>query len=450
MTAPIEVDVALIGAGSAGVNARRAVMAAGKSLVVFDPGPLGTTCASVGCMPSKLLIAAADHKHAVDKAADFGVEASATVDPVAVMTRVRRLRDQFVAKTVKGIARVGTPIPAAAKFVGPNLLEADGKQYRVGATIIATGSVPITPGPWKAAADVILTNEQVFELERLPASLLVVGAGAIGLELGQAMHRLGVRVHVLDVSGLLGGLDDPAMIEVVRRSLGIAMDLKHTLDKIEMTDAGVRVQFTGEDGSKHDDVWQYVLMAAGRAPRTAGLDLAAAGLDPLPPIDPATGRVGNSAVYMAGDVTGSKMILHEAAHEGVIAGTNAALHPEQAPEARKTPLGVVFTDPQIARVGERGEVAMSFDFANQSRAKVLGRNVGRMEIYANKDGTLTGALIVGPDAEHLAHLMAWIVQAGFDVDKAVTMPVYHPVLEEALQATFRRLKSKLKKLNDRA
>ncbi len=434
----VEVDVAIIGAGSAGLNARRAVMAAGKSLVLFDAGPLGTTCARVGCMPSKLLIAAAERAHSAKAAAEFGIETNVAVDSAAVMRRVRAMRDLFVSKTVKGIMATGAPIAAHAEFVGPNRLRAGGKEYQANAIVLASGSAPVTPSAWKEFDDVLLSSDDVFELERLPASLLVIGAGVIGLELGQAMHRLGVRVHILDVSGQLGGESDPDMIAAIRASLGVPMDLEHSLEAVERTDEGLRVRFKGEDGQRNDNVWQHVLITAGRTPRTAGLNLAAAGLDPLPAIDPETGRVGRSAVYVAGDVSGA-MIMHEAAHEGVIAGSNAALHPNAAPSTRKTPLGIVFTDPQIARVGHRSDLMTSFDFGAQARAKVMGRATGRLELYAKADGTLTGASIVGPDAEHLAHLVAWSVQAGFDAERALSMPFYHPTLEEALQGALRKL-----------
>ena len=430
------VDVAIIGAGTAGLNARRAALAAGASVAIFDPGPLGTTCARVGCMPSKVLIAAAEHAHEARRAGDFGVRTEVAVDPVAVMERVQRMRNMFVSKTRGGIERLGAPIAARARFVGPNTLEADGERYEADAIVLATGSRPVIPGPWAAAGDALLTNEEVFELERLPESLLVIGAGAVGLELGQAMHRLGVRVSVLDVSGTLAGLDDPALVDVVRDSLGVDLHLRHTLLSVEPSPDGVRVRFRGEDGAEHDDTWQHVLVAAGRAPRLDGLDLAAAGLDPLPTIDARTGRLGNSAVYIAGDVTGDRMLLHEAAHEGVIAGANAARHPHAASSERKTPLAIVFTDPQIAVVGRRGSVRGTLDFAFQSRAKVLGREAGRIEISAEPDGRLTGATIIGPDAEHLGHLLAWAVQAGFTVEQALAMPFYHPVLEEGLQSAL--------------
>ncbi len=439
------VDVAIIGAGTAGLNARREALDAGASVAIFDPGPLGTTCARVGCMPSKLLIAAAERAHSAEGAHELGVHAEVRVDPVGVMERVRRMRDMFVSKTVQGIERGGTPIRAHARFVGPTALEADGERYEARAVVLATGSRPVVPGPWKAVGDALLTTDQIFELERLPESLLVVGAGVVGLELGQAMHRLGVRVRVLDIEGTLGGLHDPHLVKILSDAVGMQLHLRHELQSVEQVDGGVRVRFIDEAGHQHDETWQKVLVAAGRAPRTEGLCLAAAGLEPLPAADPETGRLGDHAVYLAGDVTGSRMILHEAAHEGSIAGANAARHPNVVRSPRKTPLSLVFTDPQVAVVGHRGDLVGALDFAFQARAKVLAREAGRLELYADVHGKLTGATVIGPDAEHIGHLVAWAVQAGLDVDQALDMPFYHPVIEEGLQATLRQLQEQVQK-----
>ncbi len=434
-----QVDVAIIGAGSAGLNARRAVIAAGASFEIFDPGPLGTTCARVGCMPSKLLIAAAEAAHDAHKAKVFGVHADVQVEPAEVMARVRRMRDGFVSHTREGIDAVGPVVAKQARFIGPTSLEAGGERYDVKSVVIATGSEPVIPRPWLEFEREVLTTDEVFELPELPSSLLVVGAGIIGLELGQAMHRLGVRVTVLDVSGALAGLSDPEHVEIMRAHLGVDLHLRHQLQSIQRSEEGLRVRFVGDDGAARDDTWERVLIAAGRSPRLKGLDLAAAGLDPLPEIDPLTGRLGDSAVFIAGDATGERMLLHEASYEGSVAGANAAMFPELSPQPRKTALGVVFTDPQIATVGERTAFVGTFDMTGQSRAKVMARNAGRIEVYANEDRRLTGATIIGPHAEHLGHLLAWAVEAGFDVDRALEMPFYHPVLEEGVRSALRDL-----------
>ena len=448
------VDVAIIGAGSAGLNAWRGATSAGASALMIDPGPLGTTCARVGCMPSKLLIAAAEAAHAVGRAAEFGVRVDhIDIDRRAVMERVRRMRDLFVRKTISGgtaSARDrGELIEARARFVGPNTLQAGDTVIEARAVVLATGSRPWLPPAWRDLGDRVITNDDVFELPELPDSLLVVGAGAIGLELGQAFARLGTRVTILDVVGRLAGLDDDAVHETAAALFGAELDihLRHDLLEATPTDDGVFVRFTGDDGAERAGTWERVLVAAGRRPKIEGLDLHAAGFDPLPPNDPATGRFGASHLFAAGDVTGSRMLLHEAAHEGRIAGANAArLHDVRAAD-RKTPLALVFTDPQVALVGlpareldpERHATG-ALDFAFQARAKVLDRAAGRLHVYGEVDtGRLVGASIVGPDAEHLGHLLAWAVQSGLTAAQASEMPFYHPVLEEGLEAALKDL-----------
>ncbi|MGD8907638.1 MAG: FAD-dependent oxidoreductase, partial [Gammaproteobacteria bacterium] len=191
-----QVDVAIIGAGTAGLNARRAVEREGGRPLLIESGPYGTTCARVGCMPSKLVIAAADVAHEIDGAARFGIRVPEyEVDGSAVMDRVRSERDRFAG----GVVRDTEALPEEqrlrghARFTGPTSLLVDNRvEVKARAVIIAAGSSPHIPPPFEGIRDRILTNDDVFELERLPSTLAVVGTGIIGLELGQALHRLGV------------------------------------------------------------------------------------------------------------------------------------------------------------------------------------------------------------------------------------------------------------------
>ena len=460
-TGPRSVDVAILGAGTAGLNAWKSATAAGASAVMIDPGPLGTTCARVGCMPSKLLIAAAEAADGVERAEEFGVRAGpVSIDPRAVMARVRKMRDLFVSKTVaRGTGRAreaGALIEGAARIVGRHAIEVGDQRIDARSIVLATGSRPWIPPPWRGLGDRGLTNDDLFELEQLPSSVLVIGAGAIGLELGQALSRLGVRVAILDVVGRLGALDDPEVHDVglglFRRELEI--HLRHELKLVELVDGGVRVRFVGEDGQPREAVWERILVAAGRRANVDELGLGTIGLDPLPAPDPRTGQVGDSDVFVAGDASGSRMLLHEAAHEGRIAGSNATRHAAgRAPleHQRKTPLALVFSDPQIALVGlnhasldPESHAVGGQDFAFQSRAKVLGRDAGRLHVYAEiTTGKLVGGAMVGPDAEHLGHLLAWAIEAGMTVQQAIEMPFYHPVLEEGFEGALRDLAAKV-------
>ena len=197
MTAsPSRVDVAIIGAGTGGLVARRTAKAAGASVLMIDPGPFGTTCARVGCMPSKLLIAAADAAHHARTAAQFGIEIpEVNVDGAAVMRRVQSERDRFVGfveDAIEDARKLGELRQGRAKITGPGRLTVDGTEaVAFNRLVVAAGSSPFVPPPFRGLEHLLLTNEDVFELEELPASLLVIGLGVVGLELGQAFAPVG-------------------------------------------------------------------------------------------------------------------------------------------------------------------------------------------------------------------------------------------------------------------
>ncbi len=214
---PIVTDVAVIGAGTAGLAAYRAAKAAGKRALLIEAGPYGTTCARVGCMPSKLLIAPAEAAHAVDRFGAFGLamDGPVRIDGKAVMARVKRERDRFVGFVMRGVDTIPPQdrIVGRARFVDATTLLVDERiTIKAARVVIATGSSPSYPAAWKALGERLVTNDDVFDWDGLPASVAVFGPGVIGLELGQALHRLGVRVKVFGRGGGIGPLADPALI----------------------------------------------------------------------------------------------------------------------------------------------------------------------------------------------------------------------------------------------
>ncbi|HET7134095.1 MAG TPA: dihydrolipoyl dehydrogenase, partial [Gammaproteobacteria bacterium] len=162
-------------------------------------------------------------------------------------------------------------------------------------------------------------------------------------------------------------------------------------------------------------------------------------------------QVGTSHIFIAGDVADDRPLLHEAADEGRIAGENAARFPDVRPGFRRAPLGVVFTDPQIAIVGggfaalrAHALVAGEVSFEDQGRSRVMLRNKGHLRVYADPTtGKFLGAEMVGPDAEHIGHLLSWALQAGMTVDQMLAMPFYHPVVQEGLRTALRDLAAKI-------
>ncbi len=465
------VDVAIIGAGTAGLNARRAAERAGKTAIMVDPGPLGTTCARVGCMPSKLLIAAAHAVHSAHEGDVFGFTSTVTVDGARVLERVRRERDRFVGfvleatdeheaggRLLRGRARVTAPGTLRVEAAGADIAELS---YR--ALVVATGSSPWTPPPYRDLGDRLLTTDQVFELPDLPKSLLVVGPGVIGLELGQAMHRLGVRTTIVGVDNLIGPLQDPILRAKARDVFSAELDLHlhHHLHGVDRLERGVRVRFTGADGKERAHTYEYVLAAAGRRPNLHGLGLEHEGVvlperGPLP-FDRHTMQLGETNVFLAGDVNNDRPLLHEAADEGQIAGANAARFPDVEVHPRRTPLGIVFTDPNIAVVGQTWDLHAcskhrigEVDYSRQGRARTMNQNKGWVRIYGEVGtGMLTGAEMVGPAVEHTAHLLAWAIQKHMTVGEALDMPFYHPVVEEGIRTALQDLHANLRVLRGR-
>jgi dihydrolipoamide dehydrogenase len=447
-------DVAVIGAGTAGIAAQAAAAKAGARAALIERGPGGTTCARVGCMPSKLLIEAARAAHDAREAGLFGVSAGEVrVDGAAVMRRVRAERDRFVASVRDGLARIPEELRLAgtARFADPTtLLVDDHTRVVAGAVVIATGSSPALPPPLRPVATRVLTTDSLFEIETLPESLAVLGAGPVGVEIAQAMARLGVRVTLLDPADAVGGTRDPKVAACAAELLGAEIDLRlgATVESAEAAGDGVRLTWRLDGGGQEGGTFARVLAAAGRPPNLSDLDLAAAGLDcdedGLPDFNPRTLQCGTTPVFIAGDANRERPVLHEAQRQGWIAGGNAARFPQVEAPPPWPAFALVFTDPEIAAVGGAfdpeaagGWVVGETSFADQGRARVMGRAAGLIRVYAEPDGRLVGAAMIGPGVEHLAHLMTVAVQEGWTAAAFLDRPFYHPTLEEGLQSAVK-------------
>jgi dihydrolipoamide dehydrogenase len=459
----LTVDVAIIGAGSAGMSAYRAALAHTDKVVVIESGHYGTTCARVGCMPSKLLIAAAEAAHAVAGAGRFGVLAAPPViDGRAVMQRVRSERDRFVGFVVDAVHAWPDAhrLSGHARFLSPHELEVGGHtRVTAGRIVIATGSSPAIPAGWREAlGERLIVNDDVFDWERLPESVAVAGPGVIGLELSMALARLGVRVRLFGRSNRVGPLTDPLVAAKARDIVAAALDTSLDAERIEPVRIGDRVRLSWhEDGARHEEEFDFLLAATGRKPNLQGLALQHAGIEVdawgIPHADRHTRRIGKSHIFIAGDAADDIALLHEAADEGRIAGDNAGRYPETIVRPRRTPLTVVFSDPQIAIAGEshgqlvqRGAdfVSGGASFDDQGRSRVMGRNLGLLQVYGERgSGRFLGAEMIGPAAEHIGHLLSWSVQHGLTVQQMLDSPFYHPVVEEGLRTALRELKDRL-------
>lgn len=468
-----DVDVAIIGAGTAGLSAWHAARQYSDSVVIIEGGEPGTTCARVGCMPSKLLIAAAESAHQAREAPGFGIATGRVeVNGDEVMARVRRKRDDFVESVLDSMQRIepDNHITGHARFEAPNTLRVgDDLRLHAKAIVIATGSRPHWPDAFDPAGDRLLDSDAVFDWEELPGSVAVFGPGSVGLELGQALARLGVRLRMFGKSGSLGPFQEPKLRDYAQRIFNeeFYLDTSAQIEAIERDGDQVVIRFLERgSGRRLTERFDYLLAATGRRPNLDRLDLQNAGLilddKGVPHYNRFTMQcrcaddvVDGCHVFIAGDASQELPLLHEANQQGRIAGHNAGRYPERRAGRRSTPLSIAFTDPQMATVGlSRDEAASRFgcdrvaeggaSFEDQGRAVVMRQNRGLMRLYAEHgSGQFLGAELFGPRVEHIAHLLAWALEQKMGVERMLEMPFYHPVVEEGLRSALRDLNSTL-------
>lgn len=446
-------DVIIIGAGTSGLAALREVRKRTENFLIINDGPYGTTCARVGCMPSKVLIEAAHAFHARHDLEAFGVRGAEhlAVDRPAVLRRVRMLRDKFVDGVLMATADLGERnVAGRARLLDAETVEVAGQRFTARNIIIATGSRPVVPEKWRRFGESILTTDTLFEQDDLPQRMAVIGLGAIGCEMAQALARLGVQVTAFELLDRMAGLTDPQvnakLAEVLEDDLIVQLGAEA---HITADPGGLLV--TGGDQEVEVDA---VLAALGRRPNIQGLGLENLGVElddrGMPPFDPQTMRIGELPVYFAGDVNGQAPLLHEAADEGYISALNATGE-TCCSYKRRTSLAIVFSDPQVAVLGhrfgdldEKTTAVAEFDFRTQARARMAEQNRGLLRIYADKtEGRLLGAEMCVPQAEHLAHLLALAVDRELTVRDLLGMPFYHPTVEEGLRSALRRLDGEL-------
>lgn len=450
-----KVKVAILGAGTAGLTALGVVRKHTDDFVIVNDGPYGTTCARVGCMPSKALIHVANdyHRRATFDAVGIRGGEGLRMDVAAALAWVRSYRDARVAPNLRPTDRAGErSIAGRATFEAPDVLRVvrtDGGEERVHAeaVIVATGSSPIVPAAWRSFGDRILTTDTLFEQRDLPGRIAVVGLGAIGLEMGQALSRLGLEVTGFELRDVVAALTDPELRAEAAKHFAEEFTL-HLGNAVEIHAAGDALRVVAGD---HEAEVDGVLAALGRASNVADLGLDRLGLPlderGLPPFDPNTMQIGDLPIYIAGDVDADRVVMHEASDEGFIAAWNAVHGPTRF--RRRTPLAIAFTEPEIAMVGlphaalPDNAVSAAHDFSRQSRALAMRSAAGLLKVYAEPgSGRLLGAEMMTPHAEHLAHLLALAIEREMTVAEVLTMPVYHPVLEEGLRSALRSLARK--------
>ena len=425
------VEVAVVGAGSAGLAALGEIRKVTQSYVLIDDGPLGTMCARSGCMPSKALIQVANRRPRPSV-------------PEALAS-VRKMRDSFMAGTVAETKRLGSRlIRGRAMFVGPTELRVGKESVIAKRIVLATGSRPIVPVDMLECGARVVTSENLFDLTDLPRRVGVVGLGPVGLELGQALSRLGCEVVAFDKGGRVGPLTDPAVAACAAALFAAEFEIRfHAEVRLKPLAKAVRIT-----SGRRSFVRELVLASLGRRANLESVGLEAIGV-PLgkggvPEYDPQTMKVRGRPIFLAGDAAARRPILHEAVDDGRVAGYNSVRR-EPRRFKRPTPLSIVFTDPNIALVGrtfaslEGGAfVVGEASFKTQARAVIMGEAEGLLRLYAEPDGgKFLGSEMICPGGEHLGHLLAWSLQQGLTVFEMLEMPFYHPTLEEGLRTGLR-------------
>lgn len=450
-------DVIIIGAGTAGLSARKVVSKYTQNYVVVDDGILGTTCARVGCMPSKAFIQVANDFHRRNSFQEIGISGSdlLKIDFEKVMSHTRKLRDRFVRSVLAGMDdwKEQHFIGKRARFINRNEIDLGDEKISGKKIIIATGSSPIVPKPWREFSDFFIDTNSFFELPTLPQSVGVIGLGVIGIELGQALHRLGVEAVGISRGPVIGGLSDPKLVEYTSMKLAQELNLDFSGVKSLSRKNGKLLIQTAEK----EYLVEKALISVGRSPNLSSLGLENLPIEldgrGIPHFNEKSCQLhGVENVFIAGDVDGAKTILHESADDGAIAGYNACQDKVEHYK-RRTWIGITFSSPNIATVGKRyadlvrekidfeyGEVS----FEGQGRSIVMLSEKGHLRVYGDKtNNQILGAELFAPSGEHIAHSLAWVISQKMTVGEVLRLPFYHPVVEESLRTALRDLAKKL-------
>lgn len=435
-------DLAIIGAGAAGLVTAGGAAQLGLKVVLFEAGDMGGECLNTGCVPSKALLAAAHAAYASTDAARFGVHYGAPqVDWAAANAHVAKVIDTIAPHdSQERFEGFGCEVVRAyARFVTPDTLEADGRRYRARRIVIATGSAPAVP-PIPGLTDVpYLTNETVFGLPERPEHLLILGGGAIGCELAQAHRRLGSRVTIVEADRLLPR-DDREAAQVVIDAL--------RADGVEIVEGAKAVHVESGITLHLDDgrtlTGSHLLVAAGRAPRTQDFGLEVAGVEHTKAgikVD-ARLRTSNKRIWAVGDCRDGPRFTHAAGYDAGIAIRNIVFKLPAKADYRTLPW-VTYTYPELAQVGlteadarkthgERLRVLTS-RFAKNDRAQAEGRTTGFAKVMA-VDGRPVGATIVGPAAGETIQIWALAISAKLKLSAVAGMIAPYPTYSEMAKA----------------
>lgn len=438
-------DMCVIGAGAAGLTTAAIAAQLGARTALIDRAEMGGECLNTGCVPSKALIAAAGAAEAVRTGRRFGVDASGPEVDFAVIHRhvhgvIAAIAPHDSAERFAGLGVA--VIRAEARFVGPRKIAAGNRSIRARRVVIATGSEPAVPPIPGIDTVPYVTNETVFGWQSLPDHLLVVGAGAVGVELAQAFRRLGADVTVVEAASALPR-DDPELAAMLLRVLadeGIAIHQRADIKSVESRGTGIALDVEA-DGQRRRIEGSHLLIAAGRRPRIDGLDLDRAGIryDGRGITVDRRLRTSVPGVYAIGDAIEAPHLTHVAAYHAGIVIRNALFRLPARVDYTALPW-VTYTDPELAQIGaseaearrRHGDAVrvIRLPLTSSDRAQTERRTGGLAKIVAHRNGRVLGASLLAAHAGELAHLWVLAIERRLKLKHVAAMLAPYPTWGE--------------------
>ncbi|QAV70572.1 FAD-dependent oxidoreductase [Salinibacterium sp. UTAS2018] len=441
---PTHWDLIVIGSGSAGIVAAKTAGRFGARVLLVERHRLGGDCLWTGCVPSKSLIAAAHAAHVARSSERFGVTTdNVTVDFARVMGHVQSAVATIEPHdSAEAFAEFGIEVAhGTAQFTGRHALEIDGVPHTFAQAVIATGTVPRVPTFTGTDSIQMLTSDSMWELDELPARLVVLGGGAIGSELGQAMARLGSDVTIVNRSARILPAEEERASAVLQATFDRdGITVLHGRSAVEVVSSdGLSGEVVLDDGSRVP--FDRVLAAIGRtpnlgtlSPETAGVALTEQGYVDVD----ASLRTANKHIWSAGDVAGLPKFSHIAGVSGGIAGTNAILGLRRKFNEAVVPR-VTFTSPEIAAVGLTASDAVdgkhrvfTGEHSATDRAIAEGEEDGFAQIVVSSSGRVLGGTIVGPRAGESLGELTVAVSAKLSTSTLAGATHAYPTFSDAL------------------
>ncbi len=444
MSDVIKTDICVIGGGSGGLSVAAGASQMGAEVVLVEKGKMGGDCLNYGCVPSKALLAAGHAAQKVRDAGKFGSDATLnTVNHQQVHDHVHGVIAGIAPHdSVERFEGLGVKvIEAAAKFTGPQEIEAGGKRIQAKRFVISTGSramIPPIPGLDETP---FFTNENIFDLTETPKHLIVIGGGPIGIEMAQAHRQLGSEVSVLEMFTIMPK-DDAELVDIVRtRLVEEGLNLHEGVKVVGVAKSGDEIEVTIErDGKKETISGSHLLVAAGRKVNVDGLELEAANVsyDQRGIKVDARLRTSNKKIFAIGDVAGGFQFTHKAGYDAGIVIRNALFRLPSKADYSAMPW-VTYTAPELATVGLDEKTArkahseiriLRWPFSENDRARAEGETEGLVKVVTTKKGLILGASIVGPHAGELIQVWALALSQKMKIGAIASMVAPYPTLGE--------------------